>query len=309
MSGPAIRLFVGGHAGTLPRPGPDGTRERERENLVGDRCFSAAHAPAKAGYGQVDQVIGFLDSGAFTDAPSARLTPAQALARQLAWETKASGIWGAPWQAAYIASYDLLIDETWVAGERHKRRWSLHAAERAVQETVDAAAFLADQRAALAPRTLVLGVQGVDPWQYAECLEGVLAHAAPPDWVGLGGWCILGKIRSYLPSFWATLHLALPRIAAAGVGHVHLYGVLWRPAVGGLLHLADRHDLTVSVDSSGPILNCVWKNPRKAGTLAPYWRDNVAAWQRTLAGLRTSPYYRPPPAVTPARQATLWEVA
>lgn len=45
-----------------------------------------------------------------------------------------------------IVSYDLLIDETWQDGERSKQRWSVDAAEYAVQETIKAAQYLASQR-------------------------------------------------------------------------------------------------------------------------------------------------------------------
>lgn len=202
-----------------------------------------------------------------------------------------------------------MIDETWVAGKRHKRRWTVRAAESAVVETVDAAAYLASQREALTPRTLVLSTQGVDAMQYTAAVEAVLHYALPSDWIGLGGWCILGRWQSWMPTFWATLYQVLPLIAERGVRHVHIFGVLFRPALGGLLWLADQHGLVVSTDSSAPMLSARYTDPvklKKAGARAPDWESNVVWWQHTLATLRQSTYYRRPPYVPATRQLTLF---
>lgn len=226
--------------------------------------------------------------------------------RQFAWEQKASRIWQSePWQAYALASYDLLIDETWVAGHKHKRRWSVEDAEWAVRETVDAAQYIAGRRADLYPRKLVLGCQGVDAVQYRECVQEVLRVATPDDWIGLGGWCILGRLQSWLPTFWATLYECLPLIQCAGVRHVHLYGVLWQPAVGGLVWLADQYGLSVSTDSASPVLVTTWKNKKRSGARCDYWRDNVNWWVTALKDIRHSPYYRQPPKIEPARQLSM----
>lgn len=291
-----MRLYVGGNCGTV---------QGEKEDLGGYRCFSAARKPDRGRIVARD-VIGLLDSGAFTDPPEKRLTPDTALNRQLAWERRASDLWGARWQAQAIVSYDLLIDETWVGGVRHKRRWDVRQADDAVRVTVEAAEYLVSQRERLEPRTLVLSCQGVDPIQYAECAADVLRLAQPHDWIGLGGWCILGRQRSLLPSFWATLRLVLPMIRGAGVGHVHIFGVMWEKALGGLVYLADQHGIAVSADSTSPITSCTRPDPRRAGVRAHYWRDNVRWWQDRLAGLRRTEWYREPPDLAPARQLDLF---
>lgn len=297
---PAVRLFVGG----------DGTYVGGRRlTLDGDRAFSAA-VRSRSSVTDTARVCALLDSGAFSDAPAARLTPAGALARQLAWERTAARLWRGPFQAHALVSYDRLIDETWVAGVRHKRRWSVPAADAAVAETVAAAAYLASRREHLAPRTLVLSTQGVDAGQYDECVAAVLRVATPADWIGLGGWCILGRWRSWLPTFWATLRLVLPRIAAAHVAHVHIFGVLYPPALGGLVWLADQHGLTVSSDSSAPVLSAVYTTPakrKKAGCRGETWEANVAYWRATLAHLRDTPHYREPPRVPALRQLWLFD--
>lgn len=286
-----IALYVGGHASRV---------QGEAQTLGGRRMFSAAHRPQTERF--AEPVEGWLDSGAFTDAPERRLTPDRALERQLRWEQQASEKWQQPFQAAALVSYDLLIDETWVAGLRQKRRWRVADADRAIEETVTAAAYLASQRAALMPRRLILSAQGVDALQYAECAAGVLAHARPGDVFGFGGWCVLGRQTTLLPEFWATLRIVLPMVVYAGLRDVHIFGVLYLPALGGLLWLADLYGLSVSTDSTAPILACTWANKRKSGARRHYWRENVRWWQDTLATLRTSAYYREPPEVTPARQ-------
>lgn len=289
-----IRLFVGG----------DGTWMcGERITLGGDRCFSPVNRPRSR---IVDPVAGLLDSGAFSDDIHRRLMFDQALDRQLLWELRASNYWGRPWQAERIVSYDVLIDETWVAGERHKRRWSVQQADWAIRTTIEAADYLSGQRDRLMPRRLVLACQGVDAIQYEECVIEVLKGANPGDWIGLGGWCILGRFTSYMPAFWATLYRILPRIAAAGLSHVHIFGVLYPPALGGLLWLADRHGLTVSTDSSSPLVVPTRKDVKKSGARVPGSPlGNVEYWKAFLSELRTSPHYRRPPNIPAIRQQML----
>jgi hypothetical protein len=293
---PAVRLFVGGHAGTV---------QGEREDLAGDRCFTAAHPPQAARFRAASEINGLLDSGAFTDPPHKRLTPEGALNRQIAWELWATRIWQSdPWQAQAMVSYDLLIDEKWIAGEKHKRRWDVKEGDTAVLETVAAAQYLDSQRARTGPRTLVLSCQGVDAYQYQECVSEVLKVARPHDWIGLGGWCIIGMRQAWMPTFWQTMRLVLPQIAAAGMRHIHIFGVLFLKAIGGLSWLADQYGLTVSTDSTAPVLACTWKNWKKAGARHQYWRDNVRWWVDTMANIRDTQYYKAPPILQAARQET-----
>lgn len=291
MSVPAVRLLVGGHASRV---------QGEAQDLAGDRMFTAAHRAQRVVFH--DALDGTLDSGAFTDPPHRRLAPDRALDRQIAWETHASNTWDIPFRASGLVSYDRLIDEKWIAGKREKRRWSVREGESAVQETVAAAQYLASCRAQLTPRRLILSCQGVDAYQYQECASEVLRSATPDDWIGLGGWCILGMRQTWLPTFWQAMRLILPQIATRGVRHIHIFGVLFLPALGGLAWLADQHGLTVSTDSTAPVLACTWTNWKKAGVRRRYWRDNVRWWIDTLADLRSTPFYKAPPILISSRQ-------
>ena len=292
---PAVRLFVGGDPASV---------RGEAVALHGDRCFTAAAGRVRQRLDPA-RVRVLLDSGAFSDPPARRLDPERALERQLRWEGLAGARWGAPCRARALVSYDRLIDEKWDGARRRKERWSVAEADAAVRETVEAARYLTAQRARLAPRRLVLACQGVDAAQYAQCAAGVLAVARPGDWLGLGGWCVLGRWRRrWTPSFWATLHAVLPAMAAAGVGTCTSSACCGPRRSGGLVWLADRHGLTVSADSSAPLLAATWPDGAKAGLRAPGWRGNVAWWRRTLGGLRTSAYYR-----RPARAGATWRQA
>src|SRR5262245_29904533 len=87
-----IRLYVGGTTAKV---------KGQRVDLTGYKCFSAAHSPVKIGQVADDpnEIIALLDSGAFTDPPAKRLTPGQALDRQIAWEERFSEMTGKTWKA------------------------------------------------------------------------------------------------------------------------------------------------------------------------------------------------------------------
>lgn len=295
-----VDLFVGGQPGTI---------RGDHDDLVGKRMFTAVHRPRFI-YGDIAAIDGYLDSGAFSDPPQNRLEPDEALSRQLAWENKAGDKWSYSWQAQGIVSYDLLIDETWVNGQRHKRRWSIGQADGAVEETIRAAKYLATQRRWLAPRRLILSCQGVDAIQYRECTQEILNLARPGDIIGLGGWCILGRRTTLLPEFWKTIRAIFPLVAARGIRDVHIFGVLYGPALGGMLWLADQYGLAVSTDSSAPIRSAACTSTRtrkKAGVrvMDGDWRDNVRWWVNYLGGLRSSEFYKEPPDLALGRQLSL----
>lgn len=278
-----ITLYVGGQSSTT---------QGEKQDLGGYRCFTAAHA---RNYPETPTAIGLLDSGAFSDSPDKRLNPESALLRQLKWEASASRKLGMKWTSYAIASYDFLIDEVWTSDRWLKRRWSIADTEQAVDITVNAAKYLASQRQYLQPRHLILGCQGVDDEQYRRCVVRVLDVAQDGDWIGLGGFSALGKIRGWLPVFHEILHQSIPLIATSPIKHVHIYGVLWEKALAPLLWMCDRFGLKLSCDSSRPILDCTFPDPKRAGVKHSYWRSNVQYWQDTLSAIATSKFYREPP--------------
>jgi hypothetical protein len=190
------------------------------------------------------------DSGAFSDGPGQRLSIEAAYERQLIH----ADTYGYAAQVTHRASYDLLIDEKWFAGQRFKARWSEQDAEDAVAETVRAAAYLAAHRQGT---SAILSVQGVSTRQYLTCAQRIVPFLAAGDILGLGGFCILGKIHSLLPVFAQTMTGLLPFLRREGVSWVHLWGVCWPAALEILSWLAVQYDIKVSVDSAHPSLHPV----------------------------------------------------
>lgn len=127
-------------------------------------------------------------------------------------------------------------------------------------------------------------------------------HLVIPSLLGLGGWCILGKQKRWLPVFWETIVKVVPIIALTGVKRIHIFGCTWykpiqgfQPPIPALLALCDNYGIELSVDGRSPIGNALWKNTwKQAGATFPYWRHNLAWVKAELATLRDSPWYQLP---------------
>lgn len=240
------------------------------------------------------------DSGAFSDSAKSRLSFDAAYTRQM----KHAERWNYAGQITHRASYDLLIDEVWTEGNRHKRRWSEHEAESAVDETVRAAAWIAAHRDGT---PLILSAQGVTAAQYLLCTQRLVPFFQRGDVLGLGGWCITGKMPSVmLPVFRQTITRVIPYAASQGIREAHIWGVLLAEALGELLYLCDRHGITLSTDSAGPSLRpcfgewgyAEWRNPayQRAGVerRGIERAKHVQAVREWLATFRQTDHYRAP---------------
>jgi hypothetical protein len=205
-----------------------------------------------------------LDSGAFSDGIEldwqGHVVKDQRLSFNLALERQIAHAYTYHYAhlVEKIVSYDLLIDEVWLHGERSKNRWSVAAAEYAVQETVKAARYLASQRARIDRAfnhhvRLILSAQGVEPEQYKRCAQEIVKVMAPDDIFGLGGWCIAGLRRHImLPAAGQILPGVFEILGQAGVKDVHVFGVIYPELLGFLLYLCDRYGMRLSTDSAGP---------------------------------------------------------
>lgn len=203
------------------------------------------------------------DSGAFSDSWSTRLSFSEAWDRQSEHAEKH----GYADKITHRASYDLLIDETWIDGKRSKKRWTYQDAKEAVDQTVKAAQFAAVKR----DGGLIQSAQGVEPSQYLDCVKRILPYINPEtDKLGLGGWCILGIRRELMPTFYETVKRVIPFIAKQGITSIHIWGVIYPAALGGLLKWADDYDIRVSTDSTSPSLQVIWGN----------W--GYAEWRRSI---------------------------
>jgi hypothetical protein len=242
------------------------------------------------------------DSGAFSDNRSGRLTFAAALQRQIAHAEQ----YGYADKITHRASYDLLIDEVWEGGNRHKRRWTVEAAEDAVNETVAAAEYLAQHRNSLG---LVLSAQGVDAAQYLGCVQRITPLLDPKrDVLGLGGWCITGKMpTAMLGVFRETIRLVIPYASMHGVKRVHIFGVIFPFALGELLWMCNQHGIALSTDSTGPTLQPVlnrwgygdwidkgYQRPPSTDLIGAERARHVAMTIDWLSRLETTAYYQAP---------------
>lgn len=192
-----------------------------------------------------------VDSGAFCD--EKRLSVAAALERQVTHADKYD-YW---YQVSEVVSYDWLIDEKWIDGVRVKERWSTEDAKRAVDETVKNAEFLVEHRFAIPNypySKIILSVQGVDAGQYLDCAKRVVrSMSTTKDVLGMGGWCIIGKMpKKMMPVFIETVRDLIPALHKSGVKRVHIFGVLYAPALGYLLYLCNQCGIKLSTDSAGP---------------------------------------------------------
>lgn len=188
------------------------------------------------------------DSGAFSDNLAERLSFSGALDRQNEHAEK----YGYADQISHIASYDLLIDEKWIGGARKKARWALNEAEFAIAETINAAKFIANR---YSNTGLILSAQGINADQYARCVKQIIPLLDEKDMLGLGGWCIIGKMpRQMMPVFRRVICAIVPMAAKNGVKQLHIWGVIYPHALGELLWMCNQHNLKLSTDSAGPSL-------------------------------------------------------
>jgi hypothetical protein len=252
-----------------------------------------------------------LDSGAFCDGLGSRLSLEQARTRQLRHAEKYKYMS----QVADLASYDLLIDEKWFEGTRYKIRWTESEAKFAVDETVKAAQFATVHRHGFAQ---VLSAQGVTAKQYLDCTRQVVDCLMAEDSLGLGGWCITGKMPAHMmPVFRETIWLIVPYAAGAGVKRLHIWGVVFAPALGELLWLCDQFGLSLSTDSAGPQLR-----PARGEWGYMGWRDSgycqppvdirglerarhVQLTRDWLSHLSETKFYREP-VLPAAKQLVMW---
>lgn len=234
-------------------------------------CISPVHGNKKRYMNSVPALPDTLilqDSGAFSDKPEERLEPAHALERQI-WHAEKCTYAS---QVIARASYDcLLIDEIWGNGVRRKERWPEEAGWFAVQRSVGAANYLARHRGNI---PAVLSAQGVSPEQYLACVQQLVPLLSPGDILGFGGWCIVGKMpRRMMPLFRRAMHLVFPFIGREGVKKVHVWGMLYPPALGELCYLCDEYGLELSTDNAG-----VSVNPAAYGSWGyGSWRDSSYA--------------------------------
>lgn len=190
-----------------------------------------------------DGTLVLQDSGAFSDGPGQRISFKDAYDRQVAHAIRYSY----DDKIESVASYDLLIDEKWHDGIRSKLRWSEAEAWDAVDETVAAARYISRRK----EWPVVYSAQGVSLQQYRKCVMDVSQFFEDDDILGLGGWCIIGIRKSLIEPFKQIVSEVVP-LASNFTNRIHIWGVMYAPALGFLLSVCDDYGIELSTDSSGP---------------------------------------------------------
>lgn len=212
------------------------------------------------------------DSGAFQDLGARpRLSPRSALERQLRYEEQLRWHTGEhAWHFEAMCIYDEMagVDEAIVEGRKRKVRGNEDTARRAVEATLEAAAYYASRRADIRGRLMFAG-QGINPRQYVEeCVEPMAALMRPGDWFAFGGFCIIGRQRTLIPVFKETFPAVLDTLIPRGITRFHLLGVCVPEAVTFAAAEAAARGVAISTDSSAVelasvISGAVYVNGRK----------------------------------------------
>lgn len=195
-----------------------------------------------------------IDSGAFQERDMrARLQPWQALDRQLRMEAQIeySRHGGA---AEAVVTYDMLVgvDEALEDGRRVKRRGTEVTAAHAVDETIRAAHYYKTQEGRIRG-AVAYAAQGATADQYRACVSALLPLLRPGrDWLAFGGFCIIGRMPSLKPLFYAVLDDTLRLLSERGIARAHLLGVTVADAIEYAVGAERRYGVALSTDSTGP---------------------------------------------------------
>jgi hypothetical protein len=228
------------------------------------------------------------DSGAFQDLGARpRLSPRAAMDRQLRYEEQLrwrTGDHDFHFEAVCIYDEMAGVDEAIVEGRKRKVRGNEDTARRAVDATLEAAAYYAARRDDVRGRLCFVG-QGINPRQYVEeCVAPMASLMRPDDWFAFGGFCIIGRQRSLIPVFKETFPAALDALIPHGVLRFHLLGVCVPEAVTFASEAAAERGVALSTDSSAIELASVI-----SGAVYVNGRKKAGPWTKAQKGIDYCP--------------------
>lgn len=195
------------------------------------------------------------DSGAFQDIGKRRLEPRQALEAQLRFEEQLrwwTGDHSFHFETIFIYDDPAGVDEAIIDGVKIKVRGDEKSAVPAVANTLAAARYYATQRKHIQGGIGWVG-QGIDADQYLACVRAQLPYFKRGDVLGLGGFCIWGRMPKQMRE---TAHETIGRVVNAarfrGVRDFHLLGVMYAPGISWAARLARQRRVRFSTDGSAP---------------------------------------------------------
>lgn len=197
-----------------------------------------------------------IDSGAFQDVKGIRKTYADALSRQLNLESRIGRM------CESLVSYDRLVDEQIAGnGEQVKKRVDEETGNQYVEETVNAARFLAEHEHELYPRKLVMSCQGVTVDQYMQCAEDIIDimwNCHHKHIFGIGGFCILSKSKQYKVDYLQIIDHLFPMLSDSGIDKVHIFGMSVFDVLIRTEQAANKWGIDVTYDTSSAEINSVF---------------------------------------------------
>lgn len=203
--------------------------------------------------------IAICDSGAFQDIDKHnRLTPEQALHRQLKYRDKIRTYINQEWDYEAYCIYDQMIgvDECIVDGKKVKRRGTIETGKKAIEDTLESAQYYYTQKNVLSK--IVYIAQGVTADQYIDCTNSLMDMCTQNDYFGFGGFCIIGRQRkTMLPLFYETCTRVLEILKKKGIQRAHILGVCIPEAITYAAKEGKKFGITISTDSSAPEVNAV----------------------------------------------------
>lgn len=238
----------------------------------------------------------FQDCGAFSDGLQTRKSFEEALKRQEEHAIK----FGYADQIIARATYDML------------HRPGLVDYLQATDASVAAARYLDGHRNGI---PLIITAQGHET-EYLGCAQRLMRYFKEGDYFAFGGFAIMGqRPAQMMPPFLRVMAQVIPFLGTEGIKQVHIWGVIYPPALGHLLHACDEQGISLSTDSIGPQL----KPNRDKDWGYGDWRDNrykahpvetrglerirhVNLTREWLSNFRQTQYYKP--VTLTARQQT-----
>lgn len=203
------------------------------------------------------------DSGAFQDDGTTkkrmRVTPEQALYRQLRLQERINAALDYHWFFEAIVTYDQMfgVDECVIDGKKVKKRGNEETARDAIKETLEAAAYYAANRDKIEGK-ICFACQGATPIQYLnECVLPIIDMMEDTDWLGFGGFCIIGRVPSLKPLFYETLETVLPIAKKRGIKRFHILGVTVADSIKIATGIARKYGVEISTDSSSIEVNSI----------------------------------------------------
>lgn len=198
------------------------------------------------------------DSGGFQDVGKTRLTPKQALIRQWTHRNRIRDVLQLPyWDFTAVSIYDQMagVDEAIINGRKVKIRGTEESAQYAIEETLRSANFYAKNRHIFNSSLIFIG-QGINPDQYVNaCVIPMFDLFNNRDWLGLGGFCIIGRISSLKSVFYETLVRLIPLAKAKNIKRIHIFGVCVTDVIREVTRLARIHQIHISSDGCTPEIN------------------------------------------------------